>query len=403
MRVAFDRSEKVLLFTLAFIQFSHIVDFVIMMPLGPQLMRIFSINPSQFGLLVSAYTFAAGVSGLLSAFLVDRFDRKSTLLFFYVGFCLSTLACALSPTYEVLMFARLATGCFGGVLGSTVFAIVGDAIHPSRRGTALGIVMVSFSVASIFGVPFSLYLANYFGWHAPFLFLALISFLLVFVIIKLIPSMTGHMQGLRESALQLIIRVSTSRNQMLALAFLVLLVFGQFSIIPFLSPSFVSNAGLSESQLPLVYFLGGLASIFSSPLIGRFSDTLGKRKIFVGSAILSLVPIYLITRLEVTPIALVLLLSTSFFICMGGRIIPAMAMITSTVKPDYRGSFMSIMSSAQNLAAAGAAFVAGQIVEKNTSGQILHYSTVGVIAVIFSCLAMLTSLVLSPAEGEGKF
>ncbi|WP_375438196.1 MFS transporter [uncultured Hymenobacter sp.] len=138
------KNEKLLLALLAAVQFTNILDFVIMMPLGPQLMPALGIVPRQFGLVISAYTFSAGATGLAAAFL-DRFNRKTALLALYLGFGLGTVACALAPTYHWLVAARALTGAFGGVLGSLVLAIVGDAVPESRRGQAIGLGSPLFS------------------------------------------------------------------------------------------------------------------------------------------------------------------------------------------------------------------------------------------------------------------
>jgi predicted MFS family arabinose efflux permease len=166
-----DKKEKILLFILASIQFTSIMDFMIMMPLGPQLMRIFQINPQEFGFLVSAYTFAAGFSSFIGVFWIDNFDRKKALMNMYLGFLLGTLACALSPTYTILVLSRILTGLFGGLLMALVFSIIGDVIEEKRRGTAMGYVSTSFSLASVLGVPFGLFIASFWNWHAPFFFL----------------------------------------------------------------------------------------------------------------------------------------------------------------------------------------------------------------------------------------
>ncbi len=303
----FNKKERLLLFALAFVQFSHIVDFMIMMPLGPQLMRIFSISPQQFGLLVSSYTFAAGATGLLSAFFIDRFDRKSSLIFFYIGFCLGTLACAFAQDYTTLLIFRTLAGAFGGVLSALCLSIVSDAINPERRGSALGILMTAFSVASILGVPFSLFLANTFNWHAPFLFLGGLSFLLLFVIQVGVPSMREHFaMRTDKSSIHHVVQILRNKSQLLAILFTILIVLGQFAVIPFLSPSMVANVGMSEAQLPLIYLVGGIFSILSSPLIGRAADKFGKRRVFYFGVLASTVPFFLITRLTFQKLIIVL-------------------------------------------------------------------------------------------------
>ena len=384
-------SERWLLLTLALIQFTHIVDFMILMPLGPQLMRLFAISPREFGFLVSAYTFSAGISGFLSAFVVDRFDRKKILIWLYAGFTLGTLACALAPSYPVLLAARILTGCFGGVLAAAVLAVVADAIPMERRGAAMGIVTSAFSAASVLGVPLGLYLASLFDWHAPFIFLTGLSLLVFGLIFKGIPALRTHLHTpQRNNPLQVLGSVLKSPPQLWALLFTVFMMIGQFAIIPFLSPSMVANVGFSEAQLTLIYLLGGAVTLITGPLIGRMADRFGKLKILSLFLALAVVPQLWITHLGPTALPLALLLTTSFFIVSGGRMIPAMALITGTVEPQRRGSFMSIQSSVQQLSAGAASLFAGMIVVKDAQGHLLHYGVIGWIAAITSllCIAM---------------
>lgn len=388
----FSKKEKILLAILASIQFSSIVDFMIMMPLGPQLMRMFSISPHQFGLLVSSYTFSAGISGFFASFFIDKFDRKLSLIFFYVGFSLGTLACAASPTYELLLFSRGLTGVFGGVLGSLVLSIVSDAISYERRGSAMGIIMTSFSMASILGVPFSLFLANKFTWHAPFVFLGVFSLLLCIFMWAYVPSLKSHMlENNKEPLHRVLTRILQNQNQRRALFFMASVMFGHFAIIPFLSPSLVANAGVKESELPLMYMTGGVFTIFSSPLIGRLTDRFGKHKVFFWGAIITLLPYWVITHLGVTPLWLVLAICAFFFVSSGGRMIPGTALVSGTAQPQYRGSFMSIVSCVQQLASAISSYIAGLIVTTGPTGKLENYPIVGYVAVVFTFVAIYLS------------
>lgn len=398
----FNKKEIRLLAVLAFVQFSHIVDFMIMMPLGPQLMRLFQINPQHFGWLVSSYTFAAGASGFLAAFWVDRFDRKKTLIWFYIGFAMGTVACAIAPTYEFLLAARLISGGFGGVLSSLSFSIVGDTIAPEKRGTATGIVMMAFSMASVLGVPFSLYLANKWSWHAPFLFLGVLSFVLFYLIVIFVPNLTGHIarKSVQSSLLAPIHMLTQNPRLSITLAFQFLLTFAQFAIIPFLAQSMVFNAGLSENKLPLIYLVGGIVSMVGSPIIGRLSDLFGKKRIYVIGAIASLIPIYLITNMVVSPSWYLLGCVALFFFTMGARVIPATAIMQSSVHAPERGAFMSLASSVQQFSAAVAAAVAGNLVIKAPSGELLNYSKVGWLAIAISIVTIAIITQVKPAEGQ---
>ncbi|WP_114779076.1 MFS transporter [Botryobacter ruber] len=373
--------EGLLVFTLAAIQFTHMMDFVIMMPLGPQLMRVFNISPGEFGLLVSAYTFSAAVAGFLSALFIDRFDRKHAILGLYLGFTVGTLTCALAPTYGLLLAARVVAGAFGGVLGALVLAVIGDAIPEQRRGAATGKVMASFSVASIAGIPVGLYLASQTSWHAPFYLLAGLSFLILLASFKFLPPMRGHLSSVGKSNPFLVLRdIVVKRNLQWAMLLTITLTMAGFLVVPFISPYMVANVGFTEAELSYIYLFGGLATVFTSQWAGRLADRLGKHKVFVAAALLSMVPIILLTNLPRVPLYSALVVTTIFFIFFGARFVPAMSLITSSVEPKLRGSFMSINSSVQQLSAGMAAFLSGLIVKETASGSLMHFSWVGWLA-----------------------
>ncbi len=385
----FSRQEKFLLFIIAAIQFAHIVDFMIMMPLGPQLIRIFSISAQEFSFLVASYTLFAGISGFVSSFFMDRFERKRLLIFFFTGFAISTLFCAFSPNFNFLLIARSLAGTFGGVLNSITLSIVSDNFSYEKRGTAVGWTSTSFSLASILGVPFSIYLAMKFNWHAPFVFLGCVSLGLFFFIFKFVPQQPVLEKGKTSALLDPLIEVMRSRNLVMGLVFMIFLFLGQFTVIPFISPTLVANAGLPEMHLPLIYLCGGLTSIVGAPLIGRISDRIGKHKVFIYGAILSLLPIFLLTHLGPTDVPLILAISSLFFISMSMRMIPAMALISGAPTAERRGSYMSLVSSVQSLSSAAGSSLAGYIIIRDTTtGHMANYETVGYVAILFTILAI---------------
>lgn len=373
--------EGMLIFILAAVQFTHMMDFVIMMPLGPQLMRVFSISPREFGLLVSAYTFSAAVAGFVSALFIDRFDRKPALLLLYVGFIIGTLGCALAPSYALLLLARVVAGGFGGVLGALVLAIIGDAIPENRRGAATGRVMAAFSVASIAGIPVGLYLASVLNWHAPFMLLVGISVLILLLAFRFLPAMRGHLtSAVAGNPFRALHALVVKPNLQWAMALTVTLTMAGFLVVPFISPYMVANVGFTERDLSYIYLFGGLATVFTSQWAGRLADRHGKQLVFRIAAIGSIVPILLITNMPQVGMVLALSVSTLFFILFGARFVPAMAIVTSSVSPELRGSFMSINSSVQQLGAGIAAFVSGLVVQEAADGTLAHFNWVGVMA-----------------------
>lgn len=394
------KSELILLLLLAGVNFTHIMDFMILMPLGPQLMRIFNIEPREFGFLVSAYNFAAGAAGFLGAFFLDRFDRKKALLAAYAGFTVGTLACALAPTYLFLVTARSLAGVFGGVLGAIVMSIVSDSIPSVKRGRAMGLIMASFSVASVFGVPMGLFLANHFNWHAPFLFVGIAAALIGFVLFFVLPAMNSHKTSVesRPTPVHVLARVAQDSNQLRALGLTVLMMFGQFLIIPFLSPTMVSNGGLREDQLPLIYMFGGGLTIFTSPWIGRMSDRFGRAQMFLIFTVLILIPYGLLTQMSRSSLAYILSITTMFFVVSNGRFVPAWAMITSTVKAEARGSFLSLNSCVQSIASGTAAFSASLIVSKGQDGVLMNFDKVGYISIAIGLVASFVGIKLLPVK-----
>jgi predicted MFS family arabinose efflux permease len=398
-----SRKEWMLLAVLASIQFTNLMDFVILMPLGPQLMRVFSISPQQFGLLVSAYTFSAGLVGIIGAMYVDRFDRKTVLLSLYAGFAVSNLFCAIAPSYEWLLGGRIIAGAFGGLMGATVFAVVGDVIPEIRRGAAMGVVMTSFSLATVAGVPVGLFLANHFGWHVPFYMLTVTSSLVLSIGAGVLSPIRGHMSRQREgSPFQLLLELFKQRSHINAFVFMSAMMFAGFSVIPYISPFMVSNVGLTEQDLPFIYFFGGGATIFTSRFIGKLADRYGKQRVFTWLAAGSIIPILVLTNLPVLPLWAALIVTTTFMILTSGRGVPAMAMITSTVEPRRRGSFMSINSSIQQLSSGIASMTAGLILGKTASGALTNFGLVGLIAAATSVLCIVLSKQLRGVEGGAQ-
>jgi predicted MFS family arabinose efflux permease len=381
----------ILLYTLAAMQFTHILDFMIVMPLGPRLMEIFKITPSQFGVIVSTYTFSAGGFGLVAAWFIDRFDRKKALLWLYAGFGLGTLACALAPSFPYLVGARFVAGGFGGVASATILALIGDAIPPNRRGAAMGTLFSSFSLASIAGVPAGLYLANHLGWHAPFFLLGSLSAIILIAAGIILPSMRDHLTKSKSKPWGDMRDILSQPNHWLAFGLTIFMTMAGFMVIPYISPYLVSNSGLSNEQLPLIYLCGGMATFFSMRWLGKLSDRIGLIKVFTVVSILAIFPILILTNLPKVSLWVALTVTTSFMILTSGRFIPGMAMVTNSVQASYRGGFMSLNSALQQFASGMAAVVSAAIIIRSDDGLLRHYSWIGILGV----LSILISLVLA--------
>ncbi len=386
-----NRNQRIVLLLLASINFTHILDFMIMMPLGNYLMPYFNITPQQFTLLVAAYTLSAGVSGFIAAFFVDQYDRKKILLFGYIGFLAGTLACGLAPTYHLLLAARLIAGLFGGLIGAQVLAIVSDMFVYEQRGRAMGAVMSSFSIASTIGVPFALYLANIFSWHAPFILVAIVGTAVVPLIYRFVPPMDAHLQaaeterGRKLDVLRDVLRDST---QWMALLFAGLVMMGHFLIIPFINPYMEFNNGYSKMQTPMIYLAGGIGAFFAANFLGKLADQYGKLKMFVICVVLSLPLVIGITQLPPIPFWIVLVLFAIWFVLGTGRGVASQAMISNVVSPEKRGSFMSFTGSIQQLGTAAASLIAGFVVVRGSKGEIYRYEWLGYISVLILLLCI---------------
>jgi len=363
---------------------------MIMMPLGPEFIRVLNINTHQFGLLLSSYTFAAAAAGIFATYYIDRFERRKLLLSLYACFIIATLACGLAPNYELLFIARAFAGAFGGILGSLVQTIVADSIPFERRGKALGTVMAAFSVSTVAGVPLGLFLANHIptlGWRAPFFFIAVVSGLILYLGYCNIPKIAGHLNHVHEgSRLSQILKIVTASQNVKAFIFMALIMITGFSVIPYIALYLTTNVGINNSYISLIYLCGGVATLMSSRFIGHMSDQYGKVKVFRFLAIISLVPLLVTTNLPVTPLWIVLINSTAFFILVSGRMIPAMAMVSQLVENKVRGTFMSLIGSVQMLSSGVASVLAGWVVTIGPDGMMQHYNIVGYGAAICGLL-----------------
>ena len=394
------KKERIILAILATLNFTHILDFMIMMPLGNYLMPHFKISAQFFSWIVAAYPVTACVSGLIAAFYVDQYDRKKVLLFGYTGFLAGTLCCGIAPDEYFLMAARILTGFFGGLIGAQVLSIIGDTFPYEKRGRAMGTVFMAFSIASVFGVPFSLYLANLISWHAPFIFIGVLGIPIVFLIIYFLPPMRTHLQPKEENekfrpdVIKVLSGIFTNKAQLMALVLSGLLMLGHFMVIPFINPYMEFNIGWSKSETPLIYMVGGVCALITSAIIGRMADKYGKLRVFVICLFLSLGPIFLITNMPAISFYLMLAIFGFWFTFSTGRNIPVQAMITTVVNPSQRGQFMSFNSSFQQLFTGLASIIAGLIVIKSPDGKIHHYNWVGYLsaAIVFSTLFFAISL-----------
>jgi len=380
-------SERIVLLVLAAIQFTHIMDFMVMMPLAPQLMRELNLGAGQFSALVAAYSIAAGVVGLLSAPFVDRFDRRTLALGAYAGFTIATLLCGLASNAHTLLMARALGGAFGGISGSLCMAIVSDIVPPERRAAGIGIIMTSFAVAAAIGVPVGLQLAQHFGWRSPFIFIAAFAAVTWGVAFRFIPPVRGHLQS-GEHKGRAFKELLRDRNAGRAIVFMAVMVLGHFSIIPLLSAHLVGDVALPEKYLFLVYVIGGALSVVTAPAVGRLADRRGRQRVFTFMVLAASVIILAIANAGPLPAWATLMLTGSFFVFASGRFVPGQAIVTLAVPSSRRGAFLSLTSCARDLASGISSTMGGWIVVKQPDGHLHNFNWLGWIALATGLLSI---------------
>jgi MFS transporter, DHA1 family, inner membrane transport protein len=394
------KNERAFLFLLAAMQFTHIVDFMILMPLGPKLMNTFTLSPAAFGGLVSAYTFSAGIASILAALVIDRFDRKRALLVVYVGFAIGTLLCGLAVNEHWLLLARILAGGFGGVVSSLIFSLIPDVVPLERRGAAMGMVMTSFSLASIAGVPLGLLLSNVFDWHAPFFALALISLGMAWVAAVKLPSFPPRKRIVGQHVFADFAHILSVPRHWRAFAFTWLMMGSTFLVIPYLSPALVANGGVANEHLFLIYLCGGLVTFFTMPYFGKLGDRIGLFKVYALLSVAAMLPVLAVTQIGPWGLVVAIPVCMVFMSLVSGRAAPGMALVSSVVEPRLRGGFMSLNTALQQLTSGASSLIAGLLITKGADGRLLGFGLVGVLA----CAGLMASIFLgrtiAPLKGE---
>lgn len=377
----FSTYQILVIVLLALLQFTIVLDFMVLAPLGDFLMKSLSMTPKGFGLVVSSYAFSAGASGILAAGFADKFDRKKLLLFFYAGFIVGTLCCALSTTYEMLLGARIVTGLFGGVIGAISMTIVTDIFAVHQRGRVMGFVQMAFAASQVLGIPIGLYLANIWGWHSAFLMIVILAILIGLAILFKVKPIDKHLalQSDKSPFLHLWHALSNRSYQtgFIATAFMSV---GGFMLMPFGSAYLINNINITQQELPLVFMFTGLASIVIMPLVGKLSDKFDKFTVFASGSTLAIIMILIYVNLNPIPLWQVVVVNMVLFMGIMSRMIPATTLTMSVPDIKDRGAFMSVNASLQQMAGGIAALCAGLIVTQETkSSPLLHYDTLGVV------------------------
>ena len=384
------RKEYWYIIILAAIQIVHILDFVVIMPLGPRFMRVFNIGPTEFSTLVSTYTFSAGIVGFMGALYADHFDRKKFLLFNFTGFIIGTFMCAIASNFAALFVARIIAGAFGGILNAIVLSFVADLIPFQRRGAAMSVVMSAFSISSVLGIPTGLYIANIFDWNATFYFICIIGIIFWILAYLILPSVQVRRvpKSFKDNLLNFR-SVLSQKDYLVSFLLTSILGFGIFMIIPFIAPYMVRNVGLTEDQLPLIYLIGGIFTIIFARVIGKLCDQIGSFRVFRVAAFISIFPIFALTNLPAGIPLWVSLTVTTLFMMMGsGRFIPAMTIVSAVVKPEDRGTFMSLENASRQIFSGAASQIGGLIIGSTAAGALTNYNYVGLVGISTSVIAI---------------
>ena len=386
----FSRYQSLLIALLAFVQFTVILDFMIMSPLGAIIMPALNITAGQFGVAVSAYAFSAGISGILAAGFADRFDRKRLLLFFYLGFTAGTALCALGPNYHVLLIGRIVAGLFGGVMGSIVLAIITDLFALNLRGRVMGFVQTAFAASQVLGIPVGLFLSNHWNWHVAFGALVGLSIAAIAAISLVMRPVNAHLLLKQDSnAFRHLIATIGQPRYTLAFGVTTLLATGGFMLMPFGSAFTVHNLGIDIVHLPTIYLISGLFSIFTGPLVGRASDKFGKFPVFVFGSAVSVIMVLIYTNLGQVSLTTVIIVNVLMFVGIFSRMIPSQALISAIPVPGQRGSFSAVSASLQQLSGGLGSVLAAAIITQNPDDSLRHFDRLGYIAVATSILSLI--------------
>ncbi|MFL9845880.1 MFS transporter [Flavobacterium rhizosphaerae] len=383
--------QKLVIFILAITQFTVILDFMVMSPLGDILMKSMDLHPDQFGIAVSAYAFSAGISGLLTAGFADKFDRKKLLVFFYTGFIIGTILCGLVNSYETLVAARIITGLFGGVIGSVSMAIVADLFALQQRGRVMGFLQMGFGASQVLGIPLGLYFANHWGWHAPFLWIGGMAAVIALIILLWLKPVDAHLAlPQQNSAFVHLWRNIKKPDYRIGFAATALLSIGGFMMMPFGTAFAVNNLGITNAQLPVVFMCAGIFTLVFMPAFGKLSDMVDKFRLFTLACLWMVVVVLVYTQLGTTPLWLVIVFNILMMTGIMGRMVPSTALVTGVPEMKDRGAFMSINSSLQQISGGFAAVIGGMIVvQPEKFSPLEHYNILGYIVSVITLLSIL--------------
>lgn len=388
--IKLTKYQVLVIILLALTQFTVVLDFMVMSPLGDLLMKSMDLKTSQFGFAVSSYAFSAGIAGFLTAGFADRYDRKKLLLFFYIGFIVGTFFCGITTSYPMLIAARIFTGLFGGVIGSISMAIVADLFLPQQRGRVMGFMQMGFGASQVLGIPISLFLANSLGWQSPFLMIVGLAFIIWIIIIFKLKPITKHLEVKTDrNALHHLLHTLAQKEYRIGFMATALLSLGGFLMMPWGSAFAINNLHVTPEQLPILFMVAGVATLIIMPVIGKISDKIDKFTLFAIASVWMIVVVLIYTNLTPVPFWIVMLMNVCMMIGIMSRMVPSMALASSLPNMQDRGAFMSINSSLQQISGGVAAAIGGMIVvQKDKLSPLEHYDTLGYLITVVLLVAI---------------
>ncbi|QNL49226.1 MFS transporter [Olivibacter sp. SDN3] len=388
---SFNSYQILVIAILAVTQFTVILDFMVMSPMGDLMIKSMDMDAKAFGLAVSAYAFSAGASGLLTAGFADKFDRKRLLLFFYVGFIIGTFLCGLANSLVTLIAARIITGLFGGVIGSISMAIITDLFSLAQRGRVMGFVQMGFGASQVLGIPIGLYIANKWGWEAPFLMIATASIFIALIIALRLKPIKQHLgMQQQQKAISHLWHTLKNKHYKVGFAATAFLSIGGFMMMPYSTVFAVNNLGVDHEQLPLLFMVSGVCALITMPIVGQLSDKVSKFKLFAIASIWLMMICVIYTNLSITPFWLVISLNILMMISIMGRMVPSSALTSAVPQKQDRGAFMSINASLQQIAGGIGAVISGLIVyQQDKTTPLMHYNYVGYTVVAITIISIL--------------
>ncbi|AYH43717.1 MFS transporter [Azoarcus sp. DN11] len=394
-------SEGRLVAVLRAAHMTHLIDFMVMLPLGAQFMAAFHASPADLGRLVFAYTVSAGVSGLIVSAVIDRFDRSRVLRAVYAVFIVSLVVTATAGSLDALVVARVVAGISGGVLSALIQSVVAEVVAPAQRATAIGRVMSGHALSAVIGVPAGLWVAAALGWRGPFVAVLAIASVVFLGLGRHLPPVPARRGG-RDAAAAVSLRQVLAGRALGGLCLTFLVTASCYAVIAYIAPYWLRNVGIAEARLPWLYLLAGAISFFTTPLSGRLADRHGRFPVFMVTTLLSTAGILLATHAPALALPAALAVSSLFFVTVYARWVPTVALLAELPPPPVRGAFMMLNGVTTQLGMGAGAMFSGELIEIGADGRLAGFGTVGIVAALLSLAGIAVARVITYSNTKDR-